>query len=150
MQWRRGDGVGGVDDVGFGVQQLAVAAEAGDALGVLFEHGVDLFDRAEEHADEEKKTDEAAVRQRAVQHEPGAGEHDDDLRHAHRQVAERGAGRHDAVGLELGLAIAAVVLGEQAARHGSSVAERLHDAHATDVFLDAHVELADAAEQRAE
>ncbi len=57
------DRVGGVDDVGGGVEELAVALEAGDALRVGLEDGVDLFDRAEEDADQEEEVDEVAFGQ---------------------------------------------------------------------------------------
>ena len=52
------------------------------------------------------------------------------------------------VGLQLGRAVAGVVAGEEAPLV-VLVGEGLDHAHAADVLLDAGVELADAAEQRA-
>ena len=55
-------------------------------------------------------------------------------------------GRHDAVGLELGLAIALVVGGEQAPLV-ILVGEGLDDADAADILLDAGIEVADPADR---
>ena len=47
-----------VDDVRLGRHELEVAAEAGDALRVNLEHGVDLLDRPEEDVDRQQERDE--------------------------------------------------------------------------------------------
>ena len=96
------DRVGCVLDVRLGVEQFVVAAESGDALRVGLEDLVDLLDRAEEDADQQQEGDELAFGQLAVEDEVGAGDHDDDLRQPHAEVAQRHAGGHDPVGLELG------------------------------------------------
>jgi hypothetical protein len=137
-----------VDDVRLGVEQLRVAAEAGDPLRVDLQHGVDLLHRPEEDADEEEEADEAPLAQLVVQHQIGPGDHHDELRDAHAEVAERHAGGHQAVGLQLRLPVARVVAGEEAALV-VLVGEGLHHPHAADILLDAGVELADPPEERA-
>ena len=138
---------GRIDDIGFGIEQFGVAAETGDPLGVDLEHGVDLFDRAEEDIDQEQEADEPAVGQLAVQDEIGAGDHHDHLRQPHAEVAERHAGGHHPVGFQLGLAIAGVVAGEEPPLV-VLVGERLDDADAADVLLDPGVEISHPAEER--
>ena len=77
-----------------------------------------------------------------------AGDHHHQLGETHAEVAQRHAGGHDAIGLQLGGAVAGVVAGEEVTLV-VLVGEGLHDAHAADVLFDAGVELADAAEERA-
>src|SRR5690606_36949070 len=84
-------GTGTIDDLRIDVHQLEVAAEAGDTARVELEHVVDLLDRPEEDIDEEEEADEAALAELAVEHEPRAGDHDDQLRETHAEVAERHA-----------------------------------------------------------
>ena len=137
-----------VGDIGLGINQIGEAAEAGDALGIAFQHAGDLVDGAHEDIDQQQEADEAAIAQLAVDHEPGAHQHDDELHQARAQIGDGDAGRHIGIGLQLGLAIGVVVAGEQA-RFVRFIGEGLDHADAADGVLDARVEVADLTEQSA-
>ena len=147
LQLRRGHGARAIFDIGSGIQKVRVAPEARDPLGIGLDDGIDLLDRPEEDADEQKKRDEAAGAQAPFQHEETARDQHDHLDHPHAEIAERGRGGHDPVGFQLRRAIALVVAREQRA-FMILVGEGLDDADAADILLDAGVEVADAAVER--
>ena len=94
----------------------------------------------------QQEADEAAKGQLAVNDEPGAGHHHDQLDEPHAEIAQRHACRHHPIGFELGSAVAVVVDGEQLPLV-LLVGERLHDPDAADILLDPGIELADPAER---
>ena len=109
-----------VRDLGLGGEQIEIAAEPGNALGIGLHHGVDLFDRPEEHVGQQQEGDELARGElpSKISHAPAiittAGQ-------AHAEIGERARGGHDPVGVQLG-AVTGVV-GANRLRSWSSLAK---------------------------
>ncbi len=83
----------------------------------------------------------------APHHEERARHHHDHLHEPHAEIVEREGAGHDAVGLQLGLLVGAVVGGEELALV-VLVGEGLHRADAADVLFQPSIEGADAGELR--
>ena len=60
-----------------------------NAAVATHQHIGDLVDRPQEHADEQQEADEAAGREAAVQHEPGARHHDQHLDEPRAEIGQR-------------------------------------------------------------
>ncbi len=144
---RQGPRAGPVHHLGRRGDELEEGAVAGDALGVGLDHRVDLLKGPVEHAHEQQERHEIAHAHRAPRDQDRAGQHHQQLHQPQPEVVQRLPRGHGAVGLELGVAVAGVVGGEEAA-FVRLAAEGLDDAHAAHRLLHPRVEGADAAELR--
>ncbi len=133
-----------IDDIGFGIDQVREAFEAGDAFGIAFDDRDDLVDGTKQNGDEQQEADELAVGHFAIHDERGPGEHDHQLHEALGHIGHRDRRRHDLVGLELGGAVALIVTFEQLALM-ALIGKGTYGTDPADRFLDALVEIADPA-----